>query len=142
MIDIQPNGGEQQTNTKSRAIWKSWHLYHLHCRRHRHRHCNFFLSSETLFFDFWSFLWSKTSMVKSLSNTLASFSGSVYCCLEQLLCRDIVSACLWRKELHNGCYLRVFKTRKAESCILYLCVFLVRNHIRDHFLEVFCFEHL
>ena len=89
------------------------------------------MSFETLFFAFRSFLWSKTSIVKSLSNTLASFSGSVYCCLEQLFCRDIVSACLWRKELRHGRYLIVFKTRKAESCILYLCVFLVRNHIRD-----------
>ena len=32
----------------------------------------------------------------------------------------------------------VLKTRKAESCSLHICVFLIRNHIRDHFLEIFC----
>ena len=32
----------------------------------------------------------------------------------------------------------VLKTRKAENCSLYICVFLMRNHIRDYFLEIFC----
>ena len=31
----------------------------------------------------------------------------------------------------------VLKTRKSESCSLYVCVFLIRNHIRDHFLDIF-----
>ena len=31
----------------------------------------------------------------------------------------------------------VLKTRKAESCILQVCKFLIRNAIRDHFLEIF-----
>ena len=32
----------------------------------------------------------------------------------------------------------VLKTVKAESYGLYICVFLIRNQIRDHFLEIFC----
>ena len=100
-----------------------------------------FLPFEALIFAFWSFLLSKTSMVKSSSNTLASFPESVCCCLEQLFCSDVVSACFWRKELRYECYLTisgVLKTPKTESCSLYVCVFLIRNQIRDHFLEIFC----
>ena len=32
----------------------------------------------------------------------------------------------------------VLKTRESESCSLYVCVFLLRNRTKDHFLEVFC----
>ena len=102
---------------------------------------DFFLPFEALSFAFWSFLWSKTSMVKSFSKTLASFPERVCCSLEQLFCSDVVSACFWRKELRYECYLTisgVLKTPKTESCSLYVCVFLIRNQIRDHFLEIFC----
>ena len=93
---------------------------------------NFCLPFEALFFAFLSFLWNKGSMVKSFSNTLASFPGSICCCEERKKgtaseernsAMDVISGLL--------------KTRKAESCSLYVCVFLIRNHIRDHFLEIF-----
>ena len=32
----------------------------------------------------------------------------------------------------------VLKTRKADSCSLQVCIFLIRNPIRDHFPEIFC----
>ena len=32
----------------------------------------------------------------------------------------------------------VLKTGMVESCNLHVCVFLIRNHIRDHSLEDFC----
>ena len=110
------------------AIWKS-----------RHRHLgigigidvgigigivNFFLPFEALIFAFRSFLLSKTSMVKSFSNTLASFPESVCFCLEQLFCRDVVSACVWRKELYlRKCYLTSFKnTQGCKLKLVCLCI--------------------
>ena len=99
------------------AIWKS---------RHRHLSisigidvgigigiANFILLIEALSFAFRSFLLSKTSMVKSFSNTLESFHESVCCCLEQLFCRGVVSACFWRNELRHGRYLRSFKNTQG-----------------------------
>ena len=76
-------------------------------------------------------------MVKSSSNTLGSFLGSVAavwssCSVEMSLApaseernsaMDVISA--------------VLKTRKAEGCGLYVCVCLIRHHIRDHFLVIF-----
>ena len=35
--------------------------------------------------------------------------------------------------------LGLLKTRKVESYSLYVCVFLIMNHIRDQFLEIFSF---
>ena len=93
---------------------------------------NFCLPFEALFFAFLSFLRNKGSMVKSSSNTLASFPGSICCCEE----RKKVTASEERNsamDVISG----LLKTRKAESCSLYVCVFLIRNHIRDHFLEIF-----
>ena len=96
---------------------------HRHWRRHRYRHCKFFLPFEVLIFAFRSFLLSKTSMVKSFSNTLASFPESVCCCLEQLFCSDVFSACFWRKELRYGRYLRSFKNTQGWKLLLvYLCI--------------------
>ena len=81
------------------------------------------LPFEALIFTFRSFLWSKTSMVKSFSNTLASFPGSVCCCLEQLFCRDVASACFWRKELRHGRYLRSFKNMQGWKLrLVCLCI--------------------
>ena len=99
---------------------------------------NIFLLFEALLFAFRSFLLSKTSMLKFFSKTLASFPESVCCCSEQLFCRDVVAPA--SEERNSAMYVisGVLKTRKAESCSLYVCVFLIRNHIRDHFLEVFC----
>ena len=74
---------------------------------------NFFFSFEALIFAFRSFLWSKISMMKSFTNTLESFPGSVCCCLEQLFCRDVVSACFLRKELCHARYLRSFKNTQS-----------------------------
>ena len=92
------------------------------------------LPFEALIFTFRSFLWSKTSMVKSFSYTLASFPGIVWCYSAE---KSLAPASEERNsamDVISG----VLKTRKAESCSLYVCVFLIRNHIRDHFLEVFC----
>ena len=78
---------------------------------------------EALIFAFQSFLLIKTSMVKSFSNTLSSFPESVCCCLEQLFCRDVVSACFWRKELRHGRYLRNFKnTQDWKLRLVCLCI--------------------
>ena len=93
---------------------------------------------EALIFAFQSFLLIKTSMVKSFSNTLSSFPESVCCCLEQLFCRDVVSVASEESNSAMGVISGVLKSHKAESCSLYVCVFLIRNHIRHHFLEVFC----
>ena len=96
---------------------------HRHFRRHRHRHCKFYLLSEALNFAFRSFLWSKTSMVKSFLNTLPSFPGNVCCCLEQLFCRDVVSACFWKKELRHGRYFRSFKnTQDWKLQLVCICI--------------------
>ena len=109
------------------AIWKS---------RHRHLDVSIgidvgigigivkiFLPFEALIFAFRSFLLSETSMVKSFSNTLASFPESVCCCLEQLLCREVVSACFWRKELRHGRYLWSFKnTQGWKLQLVCLCI--------------------
>ena len=84
---------------------------------------DFFLPFEALSFAFWSFLWSKTSMVKSFSKTLASFPERVCCSLEQLFCSDVVSACFWRKELRYGRYLRSFKNTQGWKLLLVcLCI--------------------
>ena len=107
------------------AIWKS---------RHRHLHISidtdvgigivkFFLPFKTLIFAFRSFLLNKTFMVKSFSNTLASFLESVCCCLEQLFFRDVVSAYFWRKDLRHGRYLRSFKnTQGWKLQLVCLCI--------------------
>ena len=92
------------------------------------------LPFEALIFTFRSFLWSKTSMVKSFSYTLASFPGSVWCYSVET---SLASASEERNsamDVISG----VLKTCKAESCGLYVCVFLIRNHIRDDVLEIFC----
>ena len=39
-----------------------------------------------------------------------------------------------QKDVTSG----ILKVGKIESCSLYVCLFLIRNHIRDHFLEIFC----
>ena len=92
------------------------------------------LPFEALIFTFRSFLWSKTSMVKSFSYTLASFPGIVWCYSAE---KSLAPASEERNsamDVISG----VLKTCKAESCGLYVCVFLIRNHIRDHFLQIFC----
>ena len=94
---------------------------------------NFCLPFEALLFAFRSFLWNKESMVKSSSNTHASFPGSICCCEEKK--KGTASE---ERNSAMGVISGVLKTRKAESCSLYVCVFLLRNHIRDHFLEIFC----
>ena len=58
------------------------------------------------------------------------------CYLEQLFCREAISACFWRKELHHGRYFRSFKNTEGSS--LQVCQFLIRKLSRDHFLEIFC----
>ena len=96
---------------------------HRHWRRHRHRHCKSFLPFEALKFAFRKFLLSKTSMVKSFSDTLASFPESVCRRLEQLFCRDVVSTCFWRKELRHGRYLRSFKDMQGRKLqLVCLCI--------------------
>ena len=110
------NGNLEISASASRHQHQHWH-------RLRHRHCKIFLSFKALVFTFWSFLLSKISMVKFFSNALASFPVSVCCCLEQLFCRDVLSACFWRKELHHGCYLRSFKKRQGWKLqLLCLCI--------------------
>ena len=94
---------------------------------------NFCLPFEALLFAFRSFLWNKESMVKSSSNTHASFPGSICCCEEKK--KGTASE---ERNSAMGVISGVLKTGKAESCSLYVCVFLLRNHIRDHFLEIFC----
>ena len=96
----------------------------------RQRRCfkKFILPFEVLIFDFWSFLWSKTSMRKSFSSTLV---GPLW--RFQLL----FIACFWRKELHSGRYLRNFKNTHCWKLQFAVHKFLIRNHIRDHFLEIF-----
>ena len=93
---------------------------------------------EALIFAFRSFLLIKTSMVKTFSNTLSSFPESVCCCLEQLFCRDVVSVASEESNSAMDVISGVLKSHKAESCSLYVSVFLIRNHNRHHFLEVFC----
>ena len=105
---------------------------HRHWRWHQHRHCKFF-------FAFRSFLWSKTSMVKSFSTTFVNLPGSVCCYLEQLFSREVVSACFWRKKLRHGRYLRSFKNTQGWKLQLVCLCILIRNHIRDQFLEIFSF---
>ena len=47
------------------------------------------------------------------------------CYLEQLFCREPISACFWRKELHHGRYFRSFKNKEGGS--LQVCQFLIRK---------------
>ena len=47
------------------------------------------------------------------------------CYLEQLFCREPISACFWRKELHHGRYFRSFKNTEGGS--LQVCQFLIRK---------------
>ena len=96
------------------AIWKS-----------RHGKLGiviFFLLFEALIFAFRSFLWSKAPMVKFFSNTLASFPGSVCCCLEHLFCRDVVGACFWRKELRHGRYLSFKNLKGWKLQLVCICI--------------------
>ena len=48
-------------------------------------------------------------MRKFFLSTIAGLSGSFICSLEQLLYREPVSTCLWRKKLRSGRYLSSFK---------------------------------
>ena len=107
------------------AIWESWH-WHLGISIGIDVGISigivkFFLPFEALIFAFWSFLLNKTSMVKP--NTLASFTETVCCCLEQLFCRDIISACFWRKELPHWRYVRSFKNMQGWKLqLVCLCI--------------------
>ena len=97
----------------------SWHQ---HWYWRRHRHCNFFFLSKPYFLPFENsyeikHLWWSPFQI-SVETSLAPASE------ERNSAMDVISG--------------VLKTRKAESCSLYVCVFLIRNHIRDHFLEIFC----
>ena len=84
------------------------------------------------------FLMKKTSMVKSFSSTLAHLPGSFNHCLEQLFCRNLLALASEERNSTVDVISGVLKTRKAYSCILQVCKFLIRNPIRDHFLEIFC----
>ena len=96
------------------AIWKSRHLgISIGISI-----VNLFLSFKALIFAFRSFLWSKTSMAKSFSNTLASFPGSVCYCLEQLFCRVVVAPASEERNSAMDVIKGVLKTRKPESCNL------------------------
>ena len=68
---------------------------------------------EVFIFTFRSFLWSKTSIVKSFSSTLPSLSGRFSCCLEQLFFRQPIMVCFRRKELDSNRYLRSFKNTQV-----------------------------
>ena len=89
---------------------------HRHWNQHWHRHCNFFLPFEVS----WEVkhLWWSPFQIH-----LEAFAGSVRCCLEQLFCRDVFSACFWRKELRHGRYLKSFKNMQGWKLrLVYLCV--------------------
>ena len=107
---------------------------HRHWRRHRYRHCKKFLSCDVFILAFRSFL--RKHLWWSPSKTL-HLPGRFSHCLEQLFYRKLVRTSFWRKELHSRRCLRCFKNT-AESCIFHFCKFLIKNPIRDHFLEIFC----
>ena len=111
---------------------------HRHWRRHQHLHCKFFCFSKSKFLSFevscevkhlwWSpfqihlqallgvfaAVWSSYSVETSLAPAFQEMNSAM----------DVIS--------------EVLKTHKAESCSLYVCVFLIRNYITDHFQEIFC----
>ena len=116
-------------------FWAIWKSRHQHRHWSRHWHCKkLILPFEVLIFAFRSFPRSKTSLWKSFSSTLAGLPGYFSCCYlvdkplrpasqERHLTLDIISG--------------VLKTRKAESCSLQVCKFLIRHAIRDHLLKIF-----
>ena len=59
-------------------------------------------------------------------------------CLEQLFCRNLLALASEERNSTVDVISGVLKTLTTESCILHNCKFLVRNPIRDHFLEIFC----
>ena len=97
---------------------------------------NFFLRS--FYFYLSKFLMKETSMVKSFLSTLAHLPGSFNRCLEQLLCRNLLALASGERNSTIDVISRVLKTLKAENCILHVSKFLIRNPIRDYFLEIFC----
>ena len=76
-------------------------------------------------------------MVKSFLSTSASLLANFSCCLEQLLCRKPAPASE-KRNFTVDVILGVLNTGKAESCSFQVCKFLIRNRIRDLFLENFC----
>ena len=54
-----------------------------------------------------------TLVVKGLSK-LAGLPGNFSCCLEHLTCREPVSTCFCRKEIHKRDYIRSFKNTQGR----------------------------
>ena len=93
-----------------------------------------FCLAKLFFFCLFSYIMKKTYMIKSFSSTLAHIPGSFRRCVVQLFEAPASEERNSKVDVISG----VLKTLKAESCILQVCKFLIRNPIRDHFLEVFC----
>ena len=112
-----------------------------HCRQHRHWHYkNFILPFEVFIFALRSFLWTKTSMVKSFSIILVALTGKFGCCLEQFSysIKNLLVPAFEEKNSTVDLISGVLKKWKVESCSLQVCKFLIRSFIRDPFLKIFC----
>ena len=75
--------------------------------RHRHR-----LFAKSLFLSF-EVLYEESIYGEVPFKYTCWHSWDFRRCLEQLFCRKPVSACFWRKELHNRRYLRSFKNTQG-----------------------------
>ena len=96
-----------------------------------------FLFLRSFCFCLSKFLMKKTSMVKSFSSNPAHLPGSLSRCLQQLFCRSPLALASEERISIVDVISGVLKTPTAESWILPGCKFLIRNPIRDHFLEIF-----
>ena len=96
----------------------------------------FIFGTNRLFFDSYfvsSLLLLKTGLLFSFFLSSLRFQ----LLLEQLLCREPVSACIIRKKLHSGRYLRSFKNTQGQK-LQFVDLYISDNKpFRDHFLEVF-----
>ena len=109
----------------SHSIFCSWNFVPKYQHRHglRRRPCKKFILPFEVDYEV-KHLWESSFQVH-----LLAFLGGFNCCLapaseERSSTLDVISG--------------ILKAHKAESCSLQVCKFVIRNPIRDHFLEIFC----
>ena len=76
-------------------------------------------------------------MVRSFSSTLAHFLGVSVAVWSSYSVENQLAPASEERNSTVDVISGVLKTLTAESCILHVCKFLIRNPIGNHFLEIF-----
>ena len=97
---------------------------------------NFFFLAKFLFY-LSKFLMKKTSIVKSFSSTLAHFLRVSATVLRSYSVENLLAPASEEWNSTVEVISKVLNKLTSQSWVLHVCEFLIKNHIRDNFLEIF-----